>query len=68
MSNEQPTQKQELANALYVWRKQVQQDMLEKMRDVSIKLDEAEWWFERFLTAYRNEKDAEEAAREERKK
>ncbi|MDX0973549.1 hypothetical protein GOL21_28165 [Sinorhizobium medicae] len=51
----QPSEAQELANAAYVWRKHVQSELLTVMKDASVELDTAEWWFERFSTAYRRE-------------
>ena len=53
--SDQPTEAQEAANAAYVWRKKVQEDLLTAMRDPSIKLEQAEWWFARFSNAYRRE-------------
>lgn len=63
MSEPQPTEAQELANASYVWRKHVQADMIEALRDPCIPLDKAEWWFERFSNAYRREIEAETATK-----
>lgn len=52
MSDPQPTEAQEQANAAYVWRKKVQGDFIDAMRQVNITLDDAEWWFNRFTRAY----------------
>lgn len=59
----QPTEAQEAANAAYVWRKHVQEEMLTALRDPRIKLETAEWWFERFVNAYRRERQAEAEAK-----
>ena len=52
---EQPTEAQELANAAYVWRKQVQSDLLEALRDPGISPEKADFWFERFRRAQARE-------------
>lgn len=59
----QPSEAQEQANAAYVWRKQVQAELVATMRDPSVKLETAQWWFERFTNAYRREIEAEAAAK-----
>lgn len=63
MAGKQPSEAQELANAAYVWRKQVQAEMISVLRDPSVSLDTAEWWFERFSTAYRREIEADQKAK-----
>jgi len=55
MSEDQPSEAQEIANAAYVWRKEVQEKLLAAMRDPNIKLENAEWQFERFRRAYLRE-------------
>lgn len=60
---EQPSEAQELANAAYVWRIKVQTDLVTALRDTSIKPEAAEFWFERFRRAYRNEIETEAAAK-----
>lgn len=62
-----PTEKQELANARYVWRKACQADLVSRLGDPSIKFDDAQWYFLRFKVAYEAELEAHEAARLERK-
>jgi predicted double-glycine peptidase len=59
---EQPSDAQELANARYVWRKHVQTEMLGALRDPSIKLESAKWWFDRFVRAYEAEIETHTAA------
>ena len=59
----QPSEEQEIANAAYVWRKRVQGDFIEAMREINITLETAEWWFERYRRACIREMDAEEAAK-----
>lgn len=66
VSEPQPSEAQELANAAYVWRKQVQSELLAVMKEASVKLETAEWWFERFSTAYRRELEYQKAAEAER--
>jgi GH43 family beta-xylosidase len=63
-----PSEKQELANARYVWRKQCQADLIERFRDPGIKFDDAQWYFLRFKAAYEAELEAQEAASAERRK
>lgn len=63
MTEAQPSEAQELANAAYVWRKHVQANMIDALRDASVSLDTAEWWFERFATAYRRQIEAEQKAK-----
>lgn len=58
MTQPQPTKEQEAANAAYVWRKQVQVELVAAMRDPCVKLETAQWWFERFTNAYRREIEA----------
>lgn len=62
--SEQPTEAQEIANAAYVWRKKVQEDLLQAMRDPSIKLESAEFWFERFRRAYVREEQTAQGAKQ----
>jgi len=62
--NDQPSEAQELANAAYVWRRHVQADLVEAMRDTSIKLEKAQFWFTRFINAYNREIEANKVARE----
>lgn len=63
--HEQPTEAQEVANAAYVWRKKVQGDLIEAMRNVDISLESAEYWFERFRRAALRERDTKAAAKKE---
>lgn len=63
LTGKQPSEAQELANAAYVWRKHVQVQMIDVLRDASVSLDTAEWWFERFSIAYRREIEAEQKAK-----
>jgi hypothetical protein len=65
--SEQPTEEQEIANAAYTWRKKVQSDLIEAFREVSIKRETAEFWFERFRRAYDREIETEAAAKEANK-
>lgn len=55
---DQPSEAQEAANAAFVWRKKVQADLVDSLRNVDIKLEAAEFWFERFRRAYQREIDA----------
>lgn len=66
MSEPQPSEAQETANAAYVWRKQVQAELVSAMSDPCVKLETAQWWFERFTSAYRREIEAECLAKAER--
>lgn len=66
MSNPQPTDLEERANAAYVWRKKVQGDLIDALREGNITLETAEWWFKRFTLAYRREIETGAAAKAER--
>lgn len=61
--DDQPSEEQEAANAAYVWRKNVQTELLGVMRDPTVKIETAEWWFERYRRACIREMAAEEAAK-----
>lgn len=63
MLETQPSKEQELANAAYVWRRKLQADVIDVLRDGNLKLDTAEWWFERLLNAYRHEIETDHAAK-----
>lgn len=60
---EQPSEAQEAANAAYTWRKHVQGELVDELRKISITLESAEYWFERFRRAYQREIDTGEAAK-----
>lgn len=66
--SEQPTETQELANAAYVWRKDVQEQLLSKMRESSISLETATWWFERWTNAKLREIEYQKLADQEKNK
>jgi hypothetical protein len=68
MTNKQPSETAELANASYVWRKKVQEDLLDVLRDPSITVEKATWWFERWTNAKLREIEYEKLAAEERNK
>lgn len=61
--HDQPSEEQEAANAAYVWRKNVQTDLVEALRRLDITLESAEFWFERFRRAYQREIDTAAAAK-----
>jgi len=63
MGEREPSEAQELANMAYIWRRHVQEDLVAALRDPSIKLDAAQFWFERFTNAYNREISTQEAAR-----
>lgn len=57
IDHKQPSEEQELANAAYVWRKKVQEDLLREMRAPDISLELAEYWFQRWERAKLREDD-----------
>jgi len=62
----QPTEAQEAANAAYVWRKHVQAELVAVMKEPTVKLETAQWWFERFTNAYKREIETQEEAGKQR--
>lgn len=52
---EQPSEAEESANAAHVWRKKVQVDLVDRMRQADVTLESAEFWFERFRRAFQRE-------------
>lgn len=61
--HDQPSEEQEAANAAYVWRKNVQSELVAALRQIDITLESAEFWFERFRRAYQREIDTAAAAK-----
>lgn len=64
----QPAEEVEQANAAYVWRKEVQRQLLSAMQDPSVKLETAQWWFDRFSRAYEKEREANQRVKEQQKR
>jgi hypothetical protein len=67
MPEAQPTPEQEAANAAYVWRLHIQEEMLGVLRERTVKIETAEWWFERYLNAYRAEIEFDRLAKDKLK-
>lgn len=60
-----PSEKREAANAAYLNRKSIQEELIERMRNATISIDQAEFWFSRWKRAKNLEDRLEEEARAE---
>ena len=60
-----PSEKREAANAAYLNRKSIQEDLIERMRNSAISIDQAEFLFMRWKRAKNLEDQLEEEARAE---
>lgn len=65
MAEALPSEKRESANAAYLNRKSIQEDLIERMRNSTISIDQAEFWFNRWKRAKNLEDRLEEEARTE---